>query len=221
MRFREKFFIVRLRETYWGEFTPIIRNDSKNTYAILFSGSFCACELDESGLAKEWAEQLWMDIVRNYLLIYFNFCCFSSFTFQHLKDTKLRWSSWIHQQQWVNLVWSRYSLRLSLYNSPWSLPLQTTSIIESFISRMNLNDFSTPKYSRISLITASQWPKARNTLIHWLIFDLFRFTTSSTCHLTVISPTSMPNPSLSSISQSKRIPLFNLAVCEILDTLAS
>ncbi|GMR52229.1 hypothetical protein PMAYCL1PPCAC_22424, partial [Pristionchus mayeri] len=76
-------------------------------------GSYCACEMDEFGLAGEWAEQLWVDIVI-------------------ILDTSAAMGH--------------------------SGVIETTSIIESFISRMNLNDFSTPKYSRISLITASQWP---------------------------------------------------------------
>ncbi|GMS95975.1 hypothetical protein PENTCL1PPCAC_18150, partial [Pristionchus entomophagus] len=88
--------------------------DPPTTATSTTTGKFCPCDLDESGLAKDWAEQLWMDIVI-------------------ILDTSAAMGQ--------------------------SGVIETTSIIESFIARMNLNDFSTPQYSRISLITASQWPK--------------------------------------------------------------
>ncbi|KAF8373803.1 hypothetical protein PRIPAC_80232, partial [Pristionchus pacificus] len=107
--------------------TAIIFEASSSTGATSRSSidRFCACDVDEFGMAKEWAEQMWIDIVI-------------------ILDTSAAMGQ--------------------------SAVTETTSVIESFISRMNLNDFSTPKYSRISLITASQWP----------------FTISSTCLQTPI-----------------------------------
>ncbi|GMT24772.1 hypothetical protein PFISCL1PPCAC_16069, partial [Pristionchus fissidentatus] len=101
--------------TYSSTSTPYVTSEpttvSTNPPSI---SRYCACDLDEYGMAKDWAEQLWVDMVI-------------------ILDTSAAMGS--------------------------DGVTESTSIIESFIARMNLDNFSTPKYSRIALITASTWPK--------------------------------------------------------------